>query len=167
MAISKPSKSAKKREYLALQTLGENLIGLTREQLASIGLEQNLLDAVLEAKSITSHGALRRQKQLIGKMMRGTDPQPIETALLAFGQGDKLEKKLFRDAETWRDRLLNNSSAAVAAYRDMLGTERTDVGRLVASLKDDQPERVRRELQRRIFRAIHSDLMAKMHRGQD
>ena len=35
----------------------------------------------MEARSIKAHGALRRQKQYIGKVMRHVDPEPIRAAL--------------------------------------------------------------------------------------
>jgi ribosome-associated protein len=69
---TKPSKSARKRAYLALQKLGEELITLR---------ESDLHDAVLEARRIKAHGALRRQKQYIGKLMGRIDPEPIREAL--------------------------------------------------------------------------------------
>ena len=81
MTESKPSKSARKREFLALQKLGEELITLKESELRQIGLEQNLLDAVLEAQLIRTHGALRRQKQYIGKLMRNVDPEPVRAAI--------------------------------------------------------------------------------------
>ena len=68
MSAGKPSKSALKREYLALQALGEQLIDLSAEQLASLSLDERLLEEVQKAQGIQSHGALRRQKQLIGKL---------------------------------------------------------------------------------------------------
>lgn len=77
----KPSKSAMKREYLARQKLGEELIHLQESDLRALGLDEDLLDAVLEAKRLRKHGALRRQKQYIGKLMGGVDPEPIRTAL--------------------------------------------------------------------------------------
>ena len=40
-----------------------------------------LLDAILEAKRIKKRGALRRQKQYIGKLMGRIDPEPIRVAL--------------------------------------------------------------------------------------
>jgi ribosome-associated protein len=58
---TKPSKSARKRAYLALQKLGR--------------------EAVMEARGIKAHGALRRQKQYIGKLMGRVDPEPIREAL--------------------------------------------------------------------------------------
>ena len=82
MDDSKPSKSARKREYLALQKLGEDLIPLLESDLRSMNLGDDLLVAVLEAKRMKKHGALRRQKQYIGKLMgRLDDPEPIRTEL--------------------------------------------------------------------------------------
>jgi ribosome-associated protein len=78
---TKPSKSEKKREYLALQKLGEALIPLQEEDLRAMALDEELLDAVLEAKRISKRGALRRQKQYIGKLMGRVDPEPIRAAL--------------------------------------------------------------------------------------
>ncbi len=81
MTDAKPSKSARKREYLALQKLGEELLTLKDSDLEQIDLDEDLLTAVLEARQIRSHGALRRQKQYIGKLMRQVDPEPIRAAL--------------------------------------------------------------------------------------
>jgi ribosome-associated protein len=77
----KPSKSARKREYLALQKLGEELISLKQSDLRSLPLEEDLLEAVIEASQIKAHGALRRQKQYIGKLMRHIDPEPLRDEL--------------------------------------------------------------------------------------
>ncbi len=81
MDDSKPSKSARKREYLALQKLGEELVTLREADLLSLPLDEDLLEAVQEARRIKAHGALRRQKQYIGKLMRHVDPEPISAAL--------------------------------------------------------------------------------------
>lgn len=81
MDDTKPSKSARKREYLALQKLGEELITLRESDLLSLPLEEDLLEAVQEARRIKAHGALRRQKQYIGKLMRHVDSEPINAAL--------------------------------------------------------------------------------------
>jgi ribosome-associated protein len=79
---TKPSKSARKRAYLALQKLGEELISLREAELLSMPLEEDLLEAIMEARQIKSHGALKRQKQYIGKLMGALDdPEPIREAL--------------------------------------------------------------------------------------
>lgn len=82
MTDLKPSKSAKKREYLALQKLGEELISLKESDLIAIVTDEDLLEAVLEARQIKSHSALRRQKQYIGKVMRRVDPESIRAAMM-------------------------------------------------------------------------------------
>ena len=86
MTDLKPSKSARKREYLALQKLGEDLIGLKEADLRKMELDEELLDAVLDARKIRSRGALRRQKQYIGKIMRHVAPEPIRAALTRLCQ---------------------------------------------------------------------------------
>ena len=82
MDETKPSKSARKRAYLALQKLGEELITLRETDLETVPLDEDLLEAVHEARRIKKRGALRRQKQYIGKLMgRLDDPEPIRQAL--------------------------------------------------------------------------------------
>ena len=77
----KPSKSARKREYIALQKLGEELITLKQSDLDQLPLDETLLEAIIEAQQMKAHGALRRQKQYIGKLMRHIDPEPLRTNL--------------------------------------------------------------------------------------
>ena len=159
---SKPSKSARKRETLALQTLGEQLIDLTPEQLESIGLEDALHDAILSAKSIRAHGALRRQKQLIGKLMRRTDPAPIAAALEAFSSSARFEKEVFRQAEKWRERLVSEGETALHEFSSVAGYSNELLAdaltRWSAAANDD----ARRVALRKVFREIHKDLLAKM-----
>jgi len=81
---TKPSKSARKRAHHALQALGERLVSLTDEQLAALPLDDALRDAVLLARRTRSHGALRRQRQLIGKLMTRADADTIREALAAI-----------------------------------------------------------------------------------
>lgn len=81
MTELKPSKSARKREHLALQKLGEELISLKQSELDSLPLDEGLLEAVVEARQMKAHGALRRQKQYIGKLMRHIDPEPIRAEM--------------------------------------------------------------------------------------
>ncbi len=81
MTDVKPSKSARKREFLALQKLGEELLTLRDCDLAEIELDEDLRHALLDARRMRSRGALRRQVKYIGKLMRRTDPEPIRAAL--------------------------------------------------------------------------------------
>ena len=139
MTKAKPSKSARKREYLAVQELGEQLIELTPEQLADIDLSNALLTAVTDAKSIKSHGALRRQKQLIGKLMRDLDPEPLQQALLTLGRQGQLEKAIFRCAESWRDRIVNEGQPALQQFYAETGAIDQTLTALVEKLHACEP----------------------------
>ena len=81
------SKTQKKKQMDALQDLGAELTRLSADTLKKIGLPEDLLQAVLAHKKITSNSALKRQVQYIGRLMRETDPAPIE-AYLAKIKGD-------------------------------------------------------------------------------
>ena len=73
----KPSKSQRKRDMTALQEMGEQLMRLSAKQLAVINLPEDLLEAIILAKTLRKNEALRRQKQYIGRLMRAIDVQPI------------------------------------------------------------------------------------------
>ena len=162
MKISKPSKSARKREFLAAQVLGEQLIELTDEQLVGLDLDESLRDAVVAAKSIKSHSALRRQKQLIGKLMRGTDPAPIQAALDRLGKQGRLEKDVFRRAEQWRDRMAAEDEDALSAFFAAIGHENKSLSGHTKAYLAAPNDNVRREALRKIFREIHKELSLKM-----
>ncbi len=164
---SKPSKSARKSESLALQNLGEQLLDLAPEQLTSIGLEHDLLAAVLAAKTMHARGALRRQRQLIGKLMRHTDPEPISAALAANGRRARLEKELFRQAEDWRERLIGGRSkkekgAVLEEFFAVVGTTNTTLVDAVQRWQSALDEGARKRLKRKIFREVHNDLTSKV-----
>lgn len=161
MSLSKPSKSARKREYLCLQSLGERLVGLNAEQLASIALDERLRDAVLEARNIKAHGALRRQKQLIGKLMRQVDPEAIRVALDSLGTEDKRAKDLFRQAEHWRDRIAAEGASALADFFEFTGTENRELRQQSLALKVATNDRARRLARRRIFSEVHRELASR------
>jgi ribosome-associated protein len=161
---SKPSKSARKRDYLALQELGEQLIELSVERLQGIGLEEDLYDAVLAARSISSHGALRRQKQLIGKIMRRVDPEPIRAALEAFGKNDRADKQIFREAEGWRDRIAMGGAEDLDAWFTRIGLRNESLEKEVRNLRRAHDDRARKQAKRNIFREIHKDLVDEMQK---
>lgn len=164
---SKPSKSARKREQHALQALGERLIELDQDQLTAIGLDERLFDAVVAAKSMRAHGALRRQKQLIGKLMRQVDPAPIRTAIDQAGTRARLEKKAFREAEKWRDRIIDGDTGEVDAFSEFLGYASEPVAEAAAAQRSASSDRTLKESSRRLFREIHREIILRMQNEAD
>src|SRR5690348_9503554 len=97
-----PSKSLRKRQSHELQELGEALIELPQAELDALPLPEILRDAVMLARRITAHGGLYRQKQLIGKLMRKVDSEPIRAAIEARREGERNAARQFQLIERWR-----------------------------------------------------------------
>jgi ribosome-associated protein len=119
MAEETASKSRRKREARHLQKLGEALIGVSDEALEALDVPDRLKDAVRLARTLHKRGALHRQKQYIGKLMRSIDPGPVEALLEATSAPGREEARLHRLAETWRERLLADPAtidAFMSAY---------------------------------------------------
>lgn len=161
MAHAKPSKTARKKEQLALQELGERLIGLSADDLAALPIDEGLRDAVSEAASIKSRSALRRQKQLIGKLMRESDAAVIRQALEAGDAEERLARRVFADAEAWRDRVLEDGDQAVLALRSSVDNVDATLDGLLRDLRATRSERTAKHLRREVFRVIHTALMAQ------
>jgi ribosome-associated protein len=110
----KPSKSARKREMLALQELGEAIVKLSDGELKLIPLEGELANAVAIARRINnSNEGLRRQLQFIGKLMRQGDISAIEAAYRELQNGRQLLNQQFHQLEQLRDRLLAEGPSAM------------------------------------------------------
>jgi len=161
--ISKPSKSARKKEFLALQELGEQLVNLPNEQLDQIDLDARLRDAVVSARTIKAHSALRRQKQLIGKLMRTVDPEPIRQALNALTHDDRLARRIFHDAEEWRSRLIDDGDEGLSAYVAFLGDESTVAG-VVREFRAANSDKSRKTAARRLFRVVREEIARKVQK---
>lgn len=70
-------RSARKRASHELTKLGEQLIALRPNQRAALALPEQLEEAVVEARRLTSFGAKRRQTLFIGKLMRKLDDDAV------------------------------------------------------------------------------------------
>lgn len=111
-----PSKSQIKREAEALKDMGRQLVSLRKDQLADFPLDDTLRDAVAEWHRIKSREAKRRQIQRLGKLLRETDVEPIQAALDRLDQSSTLATAELHTAERWRERMMNESDQAVAAF---------------------------------------------------
>jgi ribosome-associated protein len=105
------SKTQRKRAMQELQDLGEELVALTPEKLAGLELPTRLLDAVLDAKRISKFGALRRQMQYVGRLMREADADSIRSQLDVWKGTSVAETARLHAIERWRTRLVAEEPA--------------------------------------------------------
>jgi ribosome-associated protein len=111
------SKSQRKRDALALQALADELVRLSPSQLDSVPLTRDLLDAVTNAQ-VLSRGAYRRQVRYLGRLLRDTNVAPIRDAVDAHHGANHEERARLKRLERWRERLMEEGDAAVAALLD-------------------------------------------------
>jgi ribosome-associated protein len=108
-----PSRTAIKKEMLALQKLGEALVKLSKGELNTIPIvDETLAEAIHTARRIKHREGLRRQMQYIGKLMRKTDVQGIETAYQTLLDGRIEQTHQFHQLEQWRDDLIEKGPQA-------------------------------------------------------
>ena len=112
--MQQKSKSQVKREMLALQSLGEQLVVLSPDQIKKIEMPQNLREAVLFARTLKKRESWRRQMQYIGTLMRDADPEPIRKALDEINRGRGHDAQLFRELEQWRNGLIDGNDEFLA-----------------------------------------------------
>jgi ribosome-associated protein len=86
--------------------LGEKLVKLSNDQIHDIDMPDEIYDAVKMAKTIKLRGALRRQMQYIGTLMRKIDVGPIQEALHDIEEGNYRKALAFKETEKWRDGLM-------------------------------------------------------------
>ena len=151
------SKSQRKREADFLQKIGVKLIDLSLSKLDSLPLPDNLRQAIIDAKSIRSHGAKRRQAQLIGKLMRAADYEAILAAYDLILEEDSAVTASFHEVELWRDKLINNGKSALTEFIDLYQPE--DVQQLRQLMKkatEDQQKEKNSGAAKALFRYLRS-----------
>ena len=137
--IQDKSKSQIKREAEELQKLGEELIKLPSQRLKCMELPDKLLTALIEARSIKSHVAGRRQRQFIGVLMRDVDPEPIRQALLQTNANLPMESKIVKESQKWMDRLLTGDPAVLEEFVSACpGLERQRLRQLLRNIKKEK-----------------------------
>ncbi|MEM7502012.1 MAG: ribosome biogenesis factor YjgA [Pseudomonadota bacterium] len=158
-----PSKSAQKREQQALKAITRELLSLPPDTLARVPLDEAVAAALAEAKSMKAHGALRRQRQLVVKLLRQSDVAPVQEALAKLRSADRNSKGLFKLAEAWRDRIAAEGQTALDAFRNTYTDIDPGVDEAARRLETCSNPAQERRIKRQLFRAIHLTLEAGMH----
>lgn len=154
MSDDLPSKTQRKKEMHDLQALGAELVELNEQQLASIELPERLLDAVKEAQRMTKFGAIRRQMQYIGKIMRDVDPEPIRNRLSAWNAVSTESTARLHTIERWRARLLEDENAMTELLRDHPQADAARLRTLVRNALQEREEGKPPRSFRALFQAL-------------
>ncbi|MEB3767451.1 ribosome biogenesis factor YjgA [Acinetobacter sp. MD2] len=105
------SKTEQKKAVQRMAALGEQLANLPSKKIQQLPVDERLIEALLDAQSITSFEAKRRQFLRVGKLLRNED----ETIILSYltpQQGLKKQAQL----ERWVDRLIEQGDTALKDF---------------------------------------------------
>jgi len=149
------SKSQIKREMKDLQSLGEDLVNLSRDRLAELPLNGNLREAITLAQNIKAHGGRKRQLKFIGKLLRNSDADTILNALQLHEEKERRAAALFHKIEQWRDRLLEEGDTALEALiRDCPQADRQQIRMLIRNARKESEAGKPPTAARNLFRQL-------------
>ncbi len=107
-----PSKSSRKRERQELRVLGEKLVRLSDDQLATIG-DDTLLNAIRDCRRIKRGNARKRQIQYIGKLLSRMETGEIRAVIDRYDASSESHVRKFHQLEKWRETLMQGDYTPV------------------------------------------------------
>lgn len=145
-----PSKSALKREMTALQKLGAELVGLSRDRLKKMDMPERLRDAIHDAQRFTQHEAKRRQLQYIGKIMREIETAPLQAVMDEINGVSGAATLRFQQLERLRTQFMEDEAVGSDIARDYPEADIQHLRQLrrnaVKEAQQSKPPRAYREL---------------------
>lgn len=166
-----PSKTEVKRQMHALQDLATALLELPEEMFEQIEMEVPLRDALQELRRMKTREGRRRQAQYVGKLVRLADPAPMHAALEAYRLGKLRAEANTRQAEVWRQRLLEDDQAVtdwvqahpggdISRFRTLVRNARRESAAVTAAPPGGAPAR-KGKAYRELFQVLRSTLDAR------
>ena len=152
------SKTRRKKEMHDLQDLGMQLARLSGDTLKKIELPEELREAIAMYKKINSNGALKRQTQYIGRLMRDLDPEPIREFLDKLQGSHAAYNAFLQRVEQMRETLLESNDALTDFLRDYPAAE---AGQLRTLIRNTRKEREQAKPPKH-FRALYRYLKEAM-----
>ena len=152
----RPSKTKAKEASDSLQELGKRLVGVSNDRLKKLDIPETLADAVREAKRISSFGALRRQMQYIGKLMRDVDVEPIQEMLDELDGVSNKANARFHALEKQREKLLADESIITTLKNEYPDLDVSALRTLRRNALKEQAENKPPKAYRAIFQLLKS-----------
>ncbi|WIO73770.1 ribosome biogenesis factor YjgA [Porticoccaceae bacterium LTM1] len=149
------SKSEMKRDMLALQKLGEDLVDLPEKQLEKFDLPDVLLEGIMLARRLKNREGRRRQLQYIGKVMRDIDVTEIRQQMENLQLQSRGFRQHFHQLEEWRDRLIEEGDDAVTALlEEQPDADRQKLRQLIRQAQKEQSQQKPPAASRKIFKYL-------------
>lgn len=158
----RPSKSQVKRDMLALQELGKQLVDLPPDRLRQLPLSDTLLEAIRDAQRNTSREGRRRQIHYVGKLMRTADATAIRQQLEHWRSGSREETRAMHRLETLRDILISDDNALTEFLEEYPDLDVQQLRTLIRAARREAQHNATleagRDPQRKHYRALYQAL---------
>ncbi|PCS22649.1 ribosome biogenesis factor YjgA [Candidatus Enterovibrio escicola] len=150
------SRSEMKRKMKALQALGEELVKLSPAVLAKFPLKNILRIAITDAQRFSKE-AKRRQLQLIGKLMRTIDPEPIQAALNLLNNKHGQQTIKLQKLERLRDQVIVEGDKAIdEVLKKHPSIERQTLRQLARQARKEQKDNKQAKASKEIFKYLRN-----------
>ncbi len=150
-----PSKSQLKRDSHHLIDVGEELLKLSDENIHSLGLPDELIDAISTALKIKSRSGLKRQRLYIGKLLRSIDSETIESRLRKIQHRHDTNTAHFKRLEKWRDSLIDNDKTTlnevISRYPEI---DRQHINQLIRTAQQEKQRNKAPAAARKLFKYL-------------
>ena len=153
----RPSKSQRKREMLALQKVGEQLVNESSDRIKRVSMPENLRDAIFECQRIKNYEGRRRQLQFIGKIMRSLDEKTLSIINQTIESWEGLSKAdtvLMHALENQREKLLSQETALTEFLHKYPQTNVQQLRTLIRNAKKERAENKPPKAYREIYRLL-------------
>lgn len=158
-----PSRTRQRQDALQIRALAEQLVALTPAQLARLPLSEELAGHVDDTRRVTSHIAHKRQLQFLAKQMRKEDDDTLDAirdALDASGDAARLETGLMHQAESWRERLLDDPEALTELLDEHPDADRQRLRQLIRNVAEERKRNKPPASYRELYREVRGLLAA-------
>jgi ribosomal 50S subunit-associated protein YjgA (DUF615 family) len=155
------SKSAKKRYHHMVEKLGESLITFPEETINQLELKDDLKEAISLAKKIKKRGALKRQIKLIAKLTKQENIENISRKIQAYQDEENIEKKLFKETEFWREKILSEKDKAIKQFFLLTDSENCDIQSVFEKIESSNEINRKTKYKKQLFKIIHQHLLKK------
>jgi len=149
------SKTQRKKNCDDVLHLGEQMLTLSKEDLSQMQMQDSLRHAIEEAQRIKSHGALKRQKHFIAKIMRSMDTEVLSRQLQRILHKHDIHSATFKRMEKWRDAMLEGGDKSINDFIEQYPqADRHHLRQLVRNTKKEQQSNKPPTSYRQIFKYI-------------
>lgn len=158
------SKTRIKKEMLALQDMGKEMVELPIRELDKFPLDDELRAQIDLARGITSRSGRKRQLQYIGKLLRNRDVSPIQDAFAELQRGHRELTRQFHELEQLRDQLLEQGDDAIEdVITRFPAADRQQLRQLIRQARKEQANNAAPAAARKIFRYLRE--LAELQQG--